>query len=494
MMRSVSSLLDIFKICVYFQVAIFITLIRGYVISSSSFRLTLFVSLLVLTFLSPAHHAEKDKSLIEFFFTILTSASSFVISESPLIVILILTDPSVISTIQPRLQRFIANRHSSSSPSNNIDWSLLPLDLVQEIVNQITTFKNYIAAKGVNRDWRSAGLSISRVPQLPLPVLMLSEPLLTDMRTLFSLYDHSRHRLQLSEVRGKRIWGSQHGWVVTLGSRYVTQLVHLIKGERINLPPLDAIRRLAPRNEWFRLVQKFILLKEPSDESTFLVIAIFDPMNSLAFTRVRVRPGAALNRRGEGEWVVVANPENLKFKDVARFNDQIYALCDNGKLVCFEPDAPLEDMVQVIADHPEDVGERRKIYLVESLGNLYAVFRNGFLIPSERTHETTSFFVYKFNNASAWEEVTHLEGQAFFVGDGNSFSGRFPTSTIPSRGDCIYFTDDHWDWRKFPRKAYGGHDVGLFDMEIRDILPLTFGMDKPRFYSRPIFVTRNDKL
>ncbi|XP_075637791.1 F-box protein At2g17036-like isoform X1 [Castanea sativa] len=490
-MRSVSSLLDIFKICVYFLVAIFITLIRGYVISSSSFRFTLFVSLLILTFLSPAHHAEKDKSLIEFFFTILTSASSFVISESPLIVILILTDPSVISTIQPRLQRFIANRHSFSSPSNNIDRPHLPLDLVQEIVNQITTFKNFIAAKGVSRDWRSAGLSISRRPQPPLPGLMLSEPLLTDMRTLFSLYDSNHHQLQLSEVRGRRCWGSQHGWVVTLGPRYVTQLVHLIKGKQINLPPLDAIRRLAPREEWFCLVHKFILLKDPSNESTFLVIAIFGPMNSLAFTRVRL--GAALNRRGEGEWVVVANPENLKFKDVVHFNGQIYALCDNGKLVCFKPVTPFANMVQVIADHPQDLGAHRKIYLVESLGNLYAVFRNGFLIPSERTHETTSFFVYKFNfNASAWEEVTRLEGQAFFVGDGNSFSWRFPT--IPSRGDCIYFTDDHWDWRKFPRVAYGGHDVGLFDMEIRDILPLTFGIDKPRFYSRPIFVTRNDKL
>ena len=42
--------------------------------------------------------------------------------------------------------------------------------------------------------------------------------------------------------------------------------------------------------------------------------------------------------------------------DVAHFNDQIYALCDNGKLVRFEPDAPLEEMVQVIADHPQDVG------------------------------------------------------------------------------------------------------------------------------------------
>ena len=77
-------------------------------------------------------------------------------------------------------------------------------------------------------------------------------------------------------------------------------------------------------------------------------------MNSLAFTRVRL--GAALNKRGEGEWVVVANLENLKFMDVAYFNNQIYALCDNGKLVRFEPDAPLADMVQVIADHPQDVG------------------------------------------------------------------------------------------------------------------------------------------
>ena len=367
-----------------------------------------------------------------------------------------------------------------SSDSN--DWSHLPPDLARGIVNRMITFKDYIAAIGVSHIWRSARSSISRGPQLPLPALMLSEPLLTDMRTLFSLYDNSHHRFQLSEVRGKRIWGSQHGWVVTLGSRYVTQLVHLMTGNRINLPQ---IQRLAPQEEWFCLVRKFNLLKDPTDESTFLVIVIFGPMNSLAFTR------AAFNRRREGEWVVVANPENLKFKDVAHFNGQIYALCDNGKLVRFEPVAPFANMVQVVADHPQDVGAHRKIYLVESLGNLYGVFRNGFLIPSERRFATTSFFVYKFNfNASAWEEVTHLEGRAFFVGDSNSFSWRFPTS----RSDCIYFTDDHWVWRKFPRKAYGGHDVGLFDMATRDILPLKFGKDKPRFYSRPIFVTRNDKL
>ena len=324
-----------------------------------------------------------------------------------LVILMISTFLIPFKTLRPQMMFYIVfyflkyelppHQSVSSFYKTVIDWSHLPLDLVREIVNQMTTFKDYIAAQGVSQDWRSARSSISRGPLLPLPALMLSKPLLPEMRTLFSLYDNSHHRLQLSEVRGKRIWGSQHGWIVTLGSRYVTQLVHLMTGNRINLPQ---IQRLAPREEWFCLVRKFNLLKDPTDESTFLVIAIFGPMNSLAFTRVRL--GVALNRRGEGEWVVVANPENLKFMDVAHLNDQIYAICDNGKLVRFEPDAPLADMVQVIVDHPQDVAAHRKIYLVESLGNLYGVFRDGFLIPSERRFETTSFFVYKFNfNASA---------------------------------------------------------------------------------------------
>ena len=146
MARSVSTttILNVFKIFVYFQVALFITLTRGYVISTSSFRLTLFVTVLVLTFLSPAH-AEKDLSLFEFFVTILTSTSSFVISESPVIVILILTDPSLISHIKPWLEIFLVNP-SSLGTSNNIGLesngsqalilSELPKDMIGEIENR----------------------------------------------------------------------------------------------------------------------------------------------------------------------------------------------------------------------------------------------------------------------------------------------------------------------------------------------------------------------
>ena len=105
------------------------------------FRLTLFVTVLVLTFLSPAH-PEKDLSLFEFFLTILTSTSSFVISQSPVTAILILTDPSLISNIKSRLERFLVNRSSSSTSlvtSNSIGlesngpqapiWPELPADI-----------------------------------------------------------------------------------------------------------------------------------------------------------------------------------------------------------------------------------------------------------------------------------------------------------------------------------------------------------------------------
>uniref|UniRef100_A0A7N2RB53 KIB1-4 beta-propeller domain-containing protein n=1 Tax=Quercus lobata TaxID=97700 RepID=A0A7N2RB53_QUELO len=381
----------------------------------------------------------------------------------------------IVNLISRRRERFLADCLSSNIVTLNIrldsnERSQLPLDVVGDIVNRLHTFKDFVAAAGVSKPWRSACLSISRRPQLPW--LMLSETPSTDKRGFFSLCDSNRYQLRLSEVCGKRCWGSPHGWVVTLGPDYETHLVHLMKRVRIALPPLNTIRRQAAREEWFRLVNKFTLFKEPSNELLFLVVAIFGPMNLLAFARVG-GGGATLNRRGRGEWAFVTNPNNMKFKDVACFNGQMYGLCEKGMLVRFELDSPLSAEVHVISPHPEGVCEPQKLYLVESLDNLFGVFRYGFYISSERRHETVSFLVYKFNfSASAWEEVTDLKDHAVFVGDGNSWC--FPTSTIPSKSNSIYFTDDHWDWQMYPGVAYGGYDVGVFDMASRVMQPLPF--------------------
>ena len=67
-------------------------------------------------------------------------------------------------------------------------------------------------------------------------------------------------------------------------------------------------------------------------------MAIFGPMNCLVFAKVTSsREGGTLKRRGQGEWVIITNPTNLKFKDVARFRGKIFRLCDNGTLrACLE--------------------------------------------------------------------------------------------------------------------------------------------------------------
>ena len=122
---------------------------------------------------------------------------------------------------------------------------------------------------------------------------MLSETLSTDMRHFFSLCDNNRYQFLLSEVQGKRCWGSPHGWIVTLGPDYETHLLHLMKRVQIALPPLNTIRTLAATEEWFCLVHKFIILNDPSQDSSLLVIAIFGPVNRLAFARV------AFDRGGE---------------------------------------------------------------------------------------------------------------------------------------------------------------------------------------------------
>uniref|UniRef100_A0A2N9J477 KIB1-4 beta-propeller domain-containing protein n=1 Tax=Fagus sylvatica TaxID=28930 RepID=A0A2N9J477_FAGSY len=379
------------------------SLTRRYVISSSSIRVTLLMMLLISAFLSPVQAGDQDMSFIESTLRILTSLSAFLISESPSIVILILTDKSVISIIQPRIER------------------------------RITKSKDLKAFAGFCQECRSV---CKEIASFQLPWLMLSETPDTDIRHIFDLCDSNRYQLELSTVDGKRCWGSPHGWVVVLGPDYETHLEHLMTGVRIPLPPLDTIRReVAGREEWFRLVHKFILFKNvlDQDQLSFLVMAIFGPMNSLAFARVASdRGGAALNGRGQGdEWIIVDNPNNWKFKDVARFQGRLYGFCDNGTLVRFELDPRLSAGVQFIASQPpeQDVGEPQKLYLVESLENLYGVFRYGYHVPSEKRHVTISFLVYKFNfNAFTWEEVTDLEDHAVFVGDGNSWC--IPTSTI----------------------------------------------------------------
>ncbi|GMY19529.1 F-box protein At2g26160-like [Fagus crenata] len=409
-------------------------------------------------------------------------------------------DKYVTSIIAVYMEKFILDHITPSSSlqtSNYPNWSELPTDMIGEIVNRLPNFMDIKAIVAVCKQWRSACSKTETTRTPPVPLLMLSETLddSNTRRRFFNLCDSRRYQLELSTIRGKRCWGSPHGLVVTLDPDYDIHIEHLDQRiEPIALPPLDTIRReLAGREEWFRLVHKFIIFNEPAESDhglSFLVFAIFGPENRLAFARP-----------GRDEWTIFTNPNNLEFKDVARLQGQIWGLCDNGLLVRFEFEGTQLLEVVAIAYPPEDAQEHQKLYLVESRENLYGVFRyrkslQGFF-GRRRSYKTTDFSVFKFNfSDSEWEEVNDLEDHALFVGDCNSWS----IPTIPQirvndgsfvRSNSIYFTDDNWELQMLAGVAYGGHDVGLFDMERRVIQRLPFGKDTPLYYSRPIWVTPN---
>ena len=115
-------------------------------------------------------------------------------------------------------------------------------------------------------------------------------------------------------------------------------------------------------------------------------MAIFGPM---VFAKVTSnRQGGALKRRGQGEWAIITNPTNLKFKDVAWFRGKIFRLCNNGTLMHCEHDEFELAKIVVFAFQPQDVMQPQNVYLIESSENLYGVFRYRNYIPSKLRHET----------------------------------------------------------------------------------------------------------
>ena len=76
----------------------------------------------------------------------------------------------IVNLISRRRERFLVDYLSFNIVTLNIrldsnERSQLPLDVLGDIVNRLHTFKDFIAAAGVSRPWRSACLSISTTVQ-----------------------------------------------------------------------------------------------------------------------------------------------------------------------------------------------------------------------------------------------------------------------------------------------------------------------------------------
>ncbi|KAL5546620.1 hypothetical protein UlMin_006307 [Ulmus minor] len=211
--------------------------------------------------------------------------------------------------------------------------------------------------------------------------------------------------------------------------------------------------------DWFLKVQKCLVFKIFPPE--FLVVIILHPANVLYLTKPRkIQP-----------WVLLSNPKNYVFRDVALFQGQVYALCDNGSIVKinFHESDLAATATPLDESNTEDKTAERS-YLVASPDHLYGVFQydeeDGGWTPS-RLYKL-KFKVYELNFGSLkWEAVLSIGNYAFFVGGGNSLCFS-PASSDNYRRNCIYFTNE--DSLNFPNRfVYGIFELGTRRPDLRRV-------------------------
>ncbi|GMN31335.1 hypothetical protein TIFTF001_041575 [Ficus carica] len=350
----------------------------------------------------------------------------------------------------------------------------LSTDLIQEIAKRCGTLRDFIACAEVSPLWRSACSEAdwNRGPQPPS--LMLSETAQSDTRSFLSLF-HKRTNFELTlpAARGKRIWGSPRGWIVTLDDELQVHLLNLISQIQLQLPPLPTSETFhLVRSDCFRRLHKSLTFKISPTE--LLIAVITHQPNSLCFTRVP---------SGDVEWITVRNPNNFIFRDVAYLKGQVYALCENGSIVKIKFNEPFAAATHFLASGPE--GETAdRVYLVKSSDALFGIFRHGEDVADYGL--AAEFAVYKFGmEGKMWEEKWSIGDSAFFVGNGNSWA-----VSSAARANCkknsIYFTDDDWEQEK-SLYLFGVYDMETWETDYQTMGSETGG-DPGTQYSRPTWV------
>ncbi|KAK9273460.1 hypothetical protein L1049_018270 [Liquidambar formosana] len=169
------------------------------------------------------------------------------------------------------------------------DWSQLPDDLLKLIARQLHSIEDYVRFGAVCRSWHWIFLQkdCSSYPKLPWMVLRREEN--SDICGFYSPFSDKVYNIHLPEIRGRRCWGSGHGWLVTIGSSRDVNILNPFSRVQIPLPPLDScpnLNNLICTPKVFRdvFVYKAILSSDPSS-SDCVVVAIYSDCEKLAFTK-----------------------------------------------------------------------------------------------------------------------------------------------------------------------------------------------------------------
>lgn len=397
-------------------------------------------------------------------------------------------------------------KHSSSS------WSDLPAELLELILKKLS-FVDVIPFKAVCSSWRSAAAQLqSQYHSIQItPWLMLPNGQEDDhtSRCFLNLAENKVYKFENAfefEGLGNDPWcvGSSHGWLVILDDEANPLVFNPFSRVQIELPLFP--NEFNPIMIQFlrkKLITKAVLLADPSRCKNFVVVVIYGFLSRLAFCK-----------HGDTTWTNLSDAADQVYRDIICHNNQLYALDDNLSVKVWDFQGPSLNEIMTIPPLTllKDVDSTRKfsrdicvstqIYLVKTSSELLFIER--FIRKSFRelgtedgtqtvvcSYGTKMFYVFKLNlREQRWEKVESLNDQVLFLGGNQSISFSALDVFNRCKPNSIYFTDDKWNDEYDTEFSYGGHDVGLFNLDDQSITHF-FDSDLEKIDPPPFWITPN---
>lgn len=365
------------------------------------------------------------------------------------------------------------------------NWSNLLPEILNEIAGKLNFYEDFINFLCVCSSWRSSVTITNHLVlhhhHLPsrFPMLMLAESKTEeddeqDCRSFFLLSSGIIRKVKLPEARWQPCV-STHGWLLTTAEEeFSVKLVHPLSRTQINLPQLYMFHELYfDQHEWMyyrHFMRRVVFTSSNPNLSS-------QPVKPDPLFRVIIIWGETLGfcQLGDTSWTRVNGWEGNLF-DITyhKIRKRLYVMATTGTV--YECD--------ILNNNSRDVrlsqlttfpGKEFGCLCLASAYLLEWGDNSLLMITRERKHykkheddytrfgpySTKGFLCFVFSlDDGKWSKITSLGNKAVFLGFNSSFATNAGGGL---KGDCIYFTDDHYEpYLDLPDG--GGGDVGVYHM------------------------------
>ncbi|KAH0666584.1 hypothetical protein KY285_027790 [Solanum tuberosum] len=336
--------------------------------------------------------------------------------------------------------------------------SELPSDLISTVAERVKVIEDFIAFGAVCISWRTAATRDNfDVSSQQIPLLMLADKD-DDYREFYSLSKHKVSRIFLPEVRGRRCFPSEGGWMFTDSCTGEFYLFHPFSRTQIQLPPQNALKEALQKDAEIThyTIDKAVLSANPSLTSDYVLV-----ISDLTYGRGDL----AFWRPGDVNWTKIVMRRKARFNSLFHHKGKFYAFNYGGELWVFDvpgcsvPEPIVEPHRLTRLKDPILHQPDTQYYFVEISGALLFLIR--FLNNTYTSdYETIKFKVFEI------DVIKDQLNEINTLGDSTIFLGRNGATAMVTglKPNHIYFTDDVFE-SYFALEAGGGKDMGVYNFE-----------------------------